>query len=186
MVKWQHGSDGDHELLVFLSIIFHLLQGPESVMASRLLHRLKRSLFKNGEVLGPEPEVTGDGWEAELEGEEECVTERLGGKLCFDSGQEEGAEDEDEGSGQDSNSDILGESMEEGLSSTGVALPGLHVAAMALIVVSLMEPPPLLHRHQPLRGPQHSGHLEECAWRQRGEPLPHGQEGDGQPAVRGD
>ncbi|XP_029689661.1 sorting nexin-21 [Takifugu rubripes] len=93
-------------------------------MASRLLHRLKRSLFKDGEAVGPEPEVTGDGWEAELEEEEECVTDRLGGKLCFDSGQEEGAEDEDEGSGQDSNSDILGESMEEGLSSTDTSPSG--------------------------------------------------------------
>lgn len=91
-------------------------------MASRLLHRLKRSLFKDDEGIGPEPEAaefTGDSWEAELEEEEECVGDRLGGKLCFNSGQEEGAEDEGEGSGQDSDSDILGESMEEGLNSTG-------------------------------------------------------------------
>lgn len=137
-VKWRHCSDGDEELILFLIIIVHLLQGPDSIMASRLLHRLKRSLFKDGEAVGPEPEVTGDGWEAELEEEEECVTDRLGGKLCFNSGQEEGAEDEDEESGQDSNSDILGELMEEGLSSTGVGLPGLHGAALALIASSSM------------------------------------------------
>lgn len=100
-------------------------------MASRLLHRLKRSLFKDDDGVGPGPEPeaaqsTGDSWEAELEEEEECVSERLGGKLCFNSGQEEGAEDEGEGSGQDSDSDILGESMEEGRSSTGVELAG-HV-----------------------------------------------------------
>lgn len=92
-------------------------------MASRLLHRLKRSLFKDEEGVVPETEaaeVTGDSWEAELVEEEECVSERLGGKLCFNSGQEEGAEDEGEGSGQDSDLDVFGESMEEGLSSTGV------------------------------------------------------------------
>lgn len=90
-------------------------------MASRLLHRLRRSLFKDGEAAGPQPEVAGGGWEAELEEEEECIAERLGGTLCFTGGREEGAEDEDEGegSGQDSDSDVLGESLEEGLSSTG-------------------------------------------------------------------
>ncbi|XP_029291061.1 sorting nexin-21 [Cottoperca gobio] len=100
-------------------------------MASRLLDRLKRSLFKDGQGAGPEQEAAGgqedeeeefkeDSWEAELE-EEECVTERLGGTLCFDGGGGgEGAEDgaEGEGSGLDSDSDFLGESMEEGLSST--------------------------------------------------------------------
>lgn len=98
-------------------------------MASRLLDRLKRSLFKDGQGAGPEQEAgvvqeeeefkEGD-WEAELEEEEECVTDRLGGTLCFDSGGgggEDGAEGE--GSGLDSDSDFLGESMEEGLSSAG-------------------------------------------------------------------
>lgn len=97
-------------------------------MASRLLDRLKRSLFKDGQGVGHEQEAGGgqeaeefneDRWEAELVEEEECVTERLRGMLCFDSG--EGAEDraEGDGSGLDSDSDILGESMEEGISSTG-------------------------------------------------------------------
>uniref|UniRef100_H3CEG7 Sorting nexin family member 21 n=1 Tax=Tetraodon nigroviridis TaxID=99883 RepID=H3CEG7_TETNG len=103
-------------------------------MASRLLHRLRRSLFKDPQGVGPEPgsaEVSGDSWEAELEEEEECVSHRLGGKLCFDSGQEGGAEDEDEGSGQDSDSDILGESMEEGLSSADTSPAGPSVAPAA-------------------------------------------------------
>lgn len=109
-------------------------------MASRLLHRLKRSLFKDdhdgatptsgttpipeatptsGATATPGAEQCTGGWEAELE-EEECVSERLGGKLCFNSGQDEGADEEDEGSGQDSDSDVLGDWMEEGLRSTGV------------------------------------------------------------------
>lgn len=96
-------------------------------MATRLLDRLKRSLFKDGQGAGPEHEAGGgqeeeefkeESWEAELEEEEECVTDRLGGTLCFDSAGG-GAEDGAEGSGPDSDSDFLGESMEEGLSSTG-------------------------------------------------------------------
>lgn len=92
-------------------------------MASRLLHRLRRSLFKEGQGAGLEQEEVAfkeEDWEAELEEEEECVSDRLGGKLCFDcggGGAEEGGEGD--GSGLDSDSDVLGESMEEGLSSTG-------------------------------------------------------------------
>lgn len=116
-------------LFVSLRIFASLcLIRPGSIMASRLLDRLKRSLFKEGQGAGPEQEAAGeqeeeelrnDHWEAELEEEEECVTEKLGGTLCFDS--EGGTEDgpEGEGSGLDSDSDFLGESMEEELSSTG-------------------------------------------------------------------
>ncbi|XP_068454699.1 sorting nexin-21 [Clinocottus analis] len=106
-------------------------------MASRLLDRLKRSLFKDGQGAGPEQEAAcgqeeeeeglkEDGWEAELE-EEECVTDRLGGTLCFDGGGGEGAEDRGEGeeSGLDSDLDFLGESMEEGLSSTDTSPVGV-------------------------------------------------------------
>ncbi|KAM7410745.1 hypothetical protein PAMA_020944 [Pampus argenteus] len=110
-------------------------------MASRLLDRLKRSLFKDGQVAGPEQgagggqeedEVKEDCWEAELEEEEECVTERLGGTLCFDSaggGEEDGAEGE--GSGLDSDSDFLGESMEEGLSSTDTSPVGVSPVGLS-------------------------------------------------------
>lgn len=104
-------------------------------MASRLLDRLKRSLFKDGQGAGPVEEAAGgreeeefkeERWEAELEEEEECVTERLGGTLCFDSGGG-GADDgaEGDGSGLDSDSDFLGESMEEGPSSTDTSPVGV-------------------------------------------------------------
>uniref|UniRef100_UPI0037E80D90 sorting nexin-21 n=1 Tax=Semicossyphus pulcher TaxID=241346 RepID=UPI0037E80D90 len=110
-------------------------------MASRLLDRLKRSLFKDGQGAGPEQEAGSvqeeeefkeDRWEAELEEEEECVTDRLGGTLCFDSGGGGGGgEDggEGEGSGLDSDSDFLGESMEEGLSSTDASPMGVSPVA---------------------------------------------------------
>lgn len=107
----------------FVSLIRH----PGAFMASRLLHRLRRSFFKDGheaeleqEEAEPREEEDCD-CEAELEEEEECVTDRLGGTLCFDS-RDGGPDDGGEGdrSGLDSDSDFLGESMEEGLSSAGV------------------------------------------------------------------
>ncbi|KAM9350735.1 sorting nexin-21 [Symphorus nematophorus] len=116
-------------------------------MASRLLDRLKRSLFKDGQGAGPEQEAGGaqeeeefkeEDWEAELEEEEECVTDRLGGTLCFDSGigggggggggGEDGAEGE--GSGLDSDSDFLGESMEEGISSADTSPVGVSPSSL--------------------------------------------------------
>lgn len=94
-------------------------------MAAQLLDRLKRSLFKGGPGAGPdrEPEPSfgkEEWWEAELEEEEESVTERLGGTLRFDDG--EFGDEDGGGEAPDSDSDyFLGESMEEGLSSTGGA-----------------------------------------------------------------
>lgn len=89
-------------------------------MASRFLDRLKRSLFKDGpagQEDGSQQEEAGfkDCWEAELEEEEESVSERLGGTLRFDTGAV-GYEDGAEG---DSDSDFLGDPMEEGLGSAG-------------------------------------------------------------------
>ncbi|XP_043984360.1 sorting nexin-21 [Gambusia affinis] len=97
-------------------------------MAARFLDRLKRSLFKTGPGADPDQE-DGEGrgfseerWEAELEEEEECVTERLRGTLCFDDG-ELGGEDGSEAI--DSDSDFLGESLEDGLSSTDASPVGV-------------------------------------------------------------
>ncbi|XP_068608607.1 sorting nexin-21 [Brachionichthys hirsutus] len=102
-------------------------------MATRLLDRLRRSLFKDGQGTETEEEEEEEskeeGWEAELE-EEECVTDRLGGTLSFDSGGGGGEDvDEEEGSGMDSDLDFPGESMEEGLSSTDASLVGVSPTA---------------------------------------------------------
>ncbi|KAM6976419.1 sorting nexin-21 [Aplochiton taeniatus] len=98
-------------------------------MASRLLDRLRRSLFKDGEGTcphlsrqeenGENQQERGDfpeNWGLE-DDDDECVSERLGGTLCFDCG-EEAPCNEGEGSGLDSDSDFLGESLEDGASST--------------------------------------------------------------------
>lgn len=120
------------------------------VMASRLFDRLKRSLFRDGQGAGLEREETKEEeeevqqkeevlseehWEAELEDEEDCVSERLGGMLCFDGGGPEGgvgAEDgaEGEGSGLDSDSDFMGDWMEEGLSSTDTSPVGISPSSL--------------------------------------------------------
>lgn len=113
-------------------------------MASRLLERLKRSLFKDGQGMELEQEagsgqeeegVNEDQWEAELE-EEECLTDRLGGTLCFDS-RDGGLDDnaDGEGSGMDSDSDFLGESIEEGLSNTGAGPVGMSPVSPSLASV---------------------------------------------------
>lgn len=96
-------------------------------MASKLLDRLRRTLFKEGEV-SKEDGVTEEFPESsELEDDtEECVSERLGGTLCFDGESALESEDAGDGSGLDSDSDFLGESVEEGLSSTGRVTGQVH------------------------------------------------------------
>lgn len=90
-------------------------------MASKLLDRLRRTLFK-GEVVSREPiDVPEDSFpeSSELEDDTECLSERLGGTLCFDGESALESEDPGEASGPDSDSDFLGESVEDGFSSTG-------------------------------------------------------------------
>uniref|UniRef100_A0A3P8WWH7 Sorting nexin family member 21 n=1 Tax=Cynoglossus semilaevis TaxID=244447 RepID=A0A3P8WWH7_CYNSE len=90
-------------------------------MAHRFLDRLKRSLLKD-QLVGIQ-RLNDNRWEAEL-AEDECVTDRLVGTLCFSSevGEAEVVDgDEGEESEPDSDSDFQSESVEEGLSSTGDA-----------------------------------------------------------------
>ncbi|KAJ8016548.1 hypothetical protein DPEC_G00008390 [Dallia pectoralis] len=90
-------------------------------MASKLLDKLRRTLFKEGEAVFKEPvDVPEDSFpeSAELEDDTECLSERLGGTLCFDGENVLQSEDPEEASGQDSDSDFLGESVEDGFSST--------------------------------------------------------------------
>ncbi|KAM3872423.1 sorting nexin-21 [Diretmus argenteus] len=134
-------------------------------MASRLLDRLKRSLFKDGQGATLDPAGNGqegeefqeDRWEAELEEEEECVSDRLGGTLCFDGGGG-GAEDggEGEGSGMDSDSDFLGESMEEGLSTDTSSAGVSPIGSSSLLTRQLQE------SWRSLRGGGGGGHAPSC------------------------
>ncbi|XP_035239087.1 sorting nexin-21 [Anguilla anguilla] len=94
-------------------------------MASKLLDRLRRSLFKEGASAEPGgaeefPESS------ELEDDTECVSARLSGTLSFEGERTLDSEDTGEASGPDSDSDFLAESIENGSCSTEgspVALP---------------------------------------------------------------
>ncbi|KAJ8369462.1 hypothetical protein SKAU_G00094900 [Synaphobranchus kaupii] len=94
-------------------------------MASKLLDRLRRTLFKEGaasaELGGAEefPESS------ELEDDTECVSARLSGTLSFEG---ERMLDTGETSGPDSDSDVLVESMENGSCSTETPAPCLTPA----------------------------------------------------------
>lgn len=94
-------------------------------MASKLLDRLRRTLFKEGASAEPGgaeefPESS------ELEDDTECVSARLSGTLSFEGERTLDSEDTGEASGPDSDSDFLAESIENGSCSTEgspVALP---------------------------------------------------------------
>ncbi|XP_071205185.1 sorting nexin-21-like isoform X2 [Salvelinus alpinus] len=66
-------------------------------MASKLLDRLRRTLFKEGEVVASEPiDVPEDSFPESSELDDtECLSERLGGTLCFDGESAMESEDPD-------------------------------------------------------------------------------------------
>ncbi|TRY54050.1 hypothetical protein DNTS_034485 [Danionella cerebrum] len=89
-------------------------------MASKLLDRLRRTLFKEG-ALSSEPDGHGaDEFpeSSELDDDMECVSDRLGGTLCFEGDGMVDSEELGDVSGPDSDSDFFGESIEDACSST--------------------------------------------------------------------
>ncbi|XP_010898306.1 sorting nexin-21 isoform X2 [Esox lucius] len=111
-------------------------------MASKLLDRLRRTLFKEGEAVFKEPtDVTEDSFpeSSELEDDTECVSERLGGTLCFDGENVLESEDPGEASGLDSDSDFLGESVEDGFGSTETSPVGQSLGGSSLLTHQLQE-----------------------------------------------
>ncbi|XP_023846843.1 sorting nexin-21 [Salvelinus sp. IW2-2015] len=111
-------------------------------MASKLMDRLRRTLFKEGEVVSNEPiDVTEESFpeSSELEDDTECVSERLGGTLCFDGESALESEDPGEASGPDSDSDYLGESIEDGFSSTDTSPVGPSPGGSSLLTRQLQD-----------------------------------------------
>ncbi|CAB1329699.1 unnamed protein product [Coregonus sp. 'balchen'] len=111
-------------------------------MASKLMDRLRRTLFKEGEVVSKEPiVVTEESFpeSSELEDDTECLSERLGGTLCFDGESALESEDPGEASGPDSDSDYLGESIEDGFSSTDTSPEGPSPGGSSLLTRQLQE-----------------------------------------------
>ncbi|XP_076840563.1 sorting nexin-21 [Brachyhypopomus gauderio] len=90
-------------------------------MASKLLDRLRRTLFKEGEVRADEADDFPES--SELEDDTDYVSARLGGTLRFD-GDVVDSEDTGEASGPDSDSDCFGESLDNACSSTDISPTG--------------------------------------------------------------
>ena len=104
----------------------HILQDfAERGMASKLLDRLRRTLFKEGELPADADAdadtATADEFpeSSELEDDTDYVSAKLGGTLCFDGDAVLDSEEAGEASGQDSDSDFFGESLDNPCSSTG-------------------------------------------------------------------
>lgn len=88
-------------------------------MASKLFDRLRRTLFKEGE-LPSETDGKDDFPESsELEDDTDCISARLSGTLCFEGDGVLESEDAGDASGPDSDSDFLGDSLDNACSSTG-------------------------------------------------------------------
>ncbi|XP_036389671.1 sorting nexin-21 [Megalops cyprinoides] len=87
-------------------------------MASKLLDRLRRTLFKEGAVPAQLGGAEDFPESSELEDDTECVSARLSGTLSFEGERMLDSEDQTETSGPDSDSDFLGESTENGSCST--------------------------------------------------------------------
>ncbi|XP_030623664.1 sorting nexin-21 [Chanos chanos] len=93
-------------------------------MASKILDRLRRTLFREGENPSEADGVDEFPESSELEDETDYVSAKLGGTLCFESDGVLESEDAGEGSGPDSDSDVFGESIETGCSSTEISPTG--------------------------------------------------------------
>ncbi|XP_036448188.1 sorting nexin-21 [Colossoma macropomum] len=94
-------------------------------MASKLLDRLRRTLFKEGEHPA-DADGDADGTDdfpesSELEDDTDYVSARLGGTLSFEGDAVLDSEDAGEASGQDSDSDFFGESLDNPCSSTDIS-----------------------------------------------------------------
>lgn len=88
-------------------------------MASKLLDRLRRTLFKEGAIPADLESNEDFPESSELEDDTEYVSARLGGTLSFEAERALDSEDPGETSGVDSDSDFFAESLENGSCSTG-------------------------------------------------------------------
>ncbi|XP_035378562.1 sorting nexin-21 [Electrophorus electricus] len=115
-------------------------------MASKLLDRLRRTLFREGE-LAADADVPDDFPESsELEDETDYVSARLGGTLCFE-GDVLDSEDTGEASGPDSDSDCFGESLDNACSSTDISPTAPSLKGSDMFTRQLQESWRNLHAH---------------------------------------
>lgn len=89
------------------------------LMASKLLDRLRRSIFKEGELHVDTDDTDDFPESSELEDDTDNVSSRLSGTLCFDGDGVLDSEDAGETSGPDSDLDCFPESIDNACGSTG-------------------------------------------------------------------
>lgn len=108
-------------------------------MASKFLDRLRRSLFKEGEA-SPGTEGADEFPESsELEDDTDCVSAQLGGRLSFEGDGALESEDAAEGSGPESDSDFLGESLDNACSSTDTSPVAPSPKSSSMLTKQLQE-----------------------------------------------
>ncbi|XP_048872248.1 sorting nexin-21 [Brienomyrus brachyistius] len=108
-------------------------------MASKLLDRLRRTLFKEGAIPADLESNEDFPESSELEDDTEYVSARLGGTLSFEAERALDSEDPGEISGVDSDSDFFAESLENGSCSTDASPVGLPSVGPSLLTRQLQE-----------------------------------------------
>lgn len=107
-------------------------------MASKLLDRLRRSLFKEGELPADSDNPDDCPESSELDDDTDCVSARLSGTLCFDGDGVLESEDAGETSGPDSDSDYM-ESLDNASSSTDISPIGHTQNGSGMLTKQLQE-----------------------------------------------
>ncbi|XP_053337932.1 sorting nexin-21 [Clarias gariepinus] len=108
-------------------------------MASKLLDRLRRSLFKEGELHMDTGDTNEFPESSELEDETDNVSSRLSGTLCFDGDGVLDSEDAGETSGPDSDSDCFAESMDIASGSTDISPTSQTMKGSGMLTRQLQE-----------------------------------------------
>ncbi|XP_062871639.1 sorting nexin-21 [Trichomycterus rosablanca] len=108
-------------------------------MASKLLDRLRRSFFKEGELPADSDGADDFPESSELEDDTDCVSARLSGTLCFEGDGVLESEDAGETSGPDSDSDCFVESFDNACSSTDISPVGPSQKGSGMLTKQLQE-----------------------------------------------
>ncbi|XP_055044916.1 sorting nexin-21 [Misgurnus anguillicaudatus] len=108
-------------------------------MASKLLDRFRRTLFKEGELPSEADRKDDFPESSELEDDTDCISTRLSGTLCFEGDAVLESEDAGDGSGPDSDSDFFGESLDNACSSTDASPMGPSLKGSNIITRQLQE-----------------------------------------------
>ncbi|KAF4078292.1 hypothetical protein AMELA_G00197670 [Ameiurus melas] len=106
-------------------------------MASKLLDRLRRSIFKEGEFHVDADDTDDFPESSELEDDTDNVSSRLSGTLCFEGDGVLDSEDAGETSGPDSDLDCFAESVDNACGSTDISPTGPTLKGSSMLTVPM-------------------------------------------------